>query len=129
MIKKEIINGKVFLAQTTYYVYRNEEDYKKDKRFVITSDEKEFERRKEEERTEPHVAEVVKCGQVNKPKPEVTQRASMEFIDLLISHGKISMDKEKIESSKTCEHTNGPEVFSSGYVCTKCGQWINTQND
>jgi len=43
MIKKEIINGEVFIEQTTYYIYKNEKDMKKDKPLVVTGDKKIFE--------------------------------------------------------------------------------------
>lgn len=44
MIKEKIINGKVFLEQTTYYVYNNEEDRKKIKHMIMTSDKSQFKR-------------------------------------------------------------------------------------
>ena len=41
MVIREIINGKIFLAQTTFYVYRNESDLINDKiPCLITSDKK-----------------------------------------------------------------------------------------
>jgi hypothetical protein len=44
MIVKETVDGKVFIAQTTYYIYRSEEDLQTDKQpMLITSDTVEFE--------------------------------------------------------------------------------------
>jgi len=41
MVVREIINGKIFLAQTTFYVYRSESDLANDKiPCLITSDKK-----------------------------------------------------------------------------------------
>lgn len=37
MIKDEKINDMVFLEQTTYYIYRTEEDWKNDIPFLTTS--------------------------------------------------------------------------------------------
>ena len=42
MIQDEQINGMVFLQQTTYYIYRNEEDRKNDRAFLCTSSKKTF---------------------------------------------------------------------------------------
>ena len=46
MIKKETINGTVYLEQTTYYIYGSEEDWKKDLPAITMSSRKEFNRRK-----------------------------------------------------------------------------------
>ena len=46
MIKKQIINGKVFLEQRTYYVYHDEVAQRASQPSVITSDEKDFKRLK-----------------------------------------------------------------------------------
>ncbi len=42
MIKEEKIKELIFLAQTTYYIYNNEEDRKNDIPYIITSDKKTF---------------------------------------------------------------------------------------
>jgi len=40
------INGKIYVEQTTYYVYRSEEDLQDDKPCLITSSKKVFDRHK-----------------------------------------------------------------------------------
>jgi len=48
MIKKEIIKGNVFLEQTTFYIYRNEQDQiEGNVPFLTTSSKEDFERNKE----------------------------------------------------------------------------------
>jgi hypothetical protein len=47
MIVEERINSIVFLEQTTYRIYRCEEDRLKDRPFLITSDKNKFELYKE----------------------------------------------------------------------------------
>ena len=42
MIKDKIIKGMVFLEQTTYYIYRSEEDRKNGIPFLTTSDKKTY---------------------------------------------------------------------------------------
>jgi len=43
MIKKEIINGKLFLTQTTFYIYNSEDGNVKDEiPTLVTSDKKVF---------------------------------------------------------------------------------------
>jgi len=42
MIKDEKINDMVFLEQTTYYIYRTEEDRKNDLPFLTTSNKETF---------------------------------------------------------------------------------------
>jgi len=42
MIKREEINGKIFIAQTTYYIYDSEEHLQNDHAFLRTSDRKLF---------------------------------------------------------------------------------------
>jgi len=47
MVKREYINGKVLVSQTTFYIYKSEEDLQNDKiPFLITSDKKLFNRYK-----------------------------------------------------------------------------------
>lgn len=48
MIKKEIINGRVFLEQRTYFIYANEKDWKNGKHILVTSDESIFKLNKKE---------------------------------------------------------------------------------
>ena len=38
MIGREVINGKIIIYQTTYYLYNNEEDIENDKPMLICSD-------------------------------------------------------------------------------------------
>ena len=47
MIKKEIINGVVFIEQTSFHIYRSDEANKKNDAFLITSNRDEFEHTKE----------------------------------------------------------------------------------
>ena len=48
MIDKEIIDGRVFIAQTTYRIYHSEEDLQDNKQpFCTTSDEETFNFHKE----------------------------------------------------------------------------------
>lgn len=47
MIKQEYVNGLLFLEQTTYYIYRNEEDLVSGTPLLITSSKELFERNKE----------------------------------------------------------------------------------
>lgn len=54
-----------------------------------------------------HVAEVVKCGQVNQEEHSTTTG----FV--------------QISSQKTCEHLNVDLPANAGYMCPKCGKWIN----
>jgi len=57
MIKTEIINGKVFLEQRTYYIYRNKEDQLQDNSpLLITSNEELFDKHKHKhmEKTNKH---------------------------------------------------------------------------
>ena len=49
-IKDTVIGEKVFVTQTTYYIYRNEEDRKKDIIWCVTSDKRVFNRHKNRER-------------------------------------------------------------------------------
>ena len=49
MIRKEIINGKVFLIQTTFFVYDNESKHKNGVPRLITSNKKEFNYHKKNE--------------------------------------------------------------------------------
>lgn len=50
MIKEEKINGKTFVAQTTYYVYETVGDRVAGKAVVTTSDENYFEQLKQRQR-------------------------------------------------------------------------------
>ena len=54
MITDETINSNVFVEQTTYYIYRCEEDRQNDKAFLTTSDKKTFELYKEKIRNGEH---------------------------------------------------------------------------
>jgi hypothetical protein len=54
MIVDETINSNVFVEQTTYYIYRCEEDRLNDKPFLTTSDKKTFELYKEKIRNGEH---------------------------------------------------------------------------
>ena len=54
MIVDEIINSNVFVEQTTYYIYRCEEDRLNDKPFLVTSDKNKFELYKEKIRNGEH---------------------------------------------------------------------------
>jgi hypothetical protein len=48
MVKHEYIDGNVFITQTTYYIYRSEEDLQNHKSpFLITSNKKAFNKCKE----------------------------------------------------------------------------------
>jgi hypothetical protein len=47
MIKDKKIKNMVFLEQTTYYIYRSEEDRKNGIAFLTTSDKKKYEQYKE----------------------------------------------------------------------------------
>ncbi len=40
MIKQETIKGNVFVTQTKFIIYRNEEDLKNEKYFLTTNDKK-----------------------------------------------------------------------------------------
>ena len=42
MIEREDINGMIFIAQTTFFVYKNDEDLKADKPALLTSSQTEF---------------------------------------------------------------------------------------
>ena len=46
MTTKEIINGKIFIAQTTFYCYNSEDDYSNNKWSLSTSSEMAFEEMK-----------------------------------------------------------------------------------
>jgi len=46
MVEREEINGKIFIEQTSYYIYNSEEDRKKDEWEFTTSNKKEFEKEK-----------------------------------------------------------------------------------
>jgi hypothetical protein len=46
MITREEINGLIFIAQTTYYIYKSEEDLQKGKATVVCSEEQIFEQNK-----------------------------------------------------------------------------------
>ena len=46
MLKEKKINSMVFVEQTTFYVYHNEEDRKEDKPCMVTSDKWTFNRLK-----------------------------------------------------------------------------------
>jgi len=61
MVKRETINGRVFIAQTTYYVYRSEAELQDDKPpFLETSNGETFEQYKEQERAiNPRYCECV----------------------------------------------------------------------
>ncbi len=50
MIKKEIINKKIFVEQTTFYVYKDENAHKSDTASLVTSNQDDFETYKEIER-------------------------------------------------------------------------------
>lgn len=50
MITEEKINGMVFVAQTTYYVYKSDEDRREDKYTFVTSNPVAFEVNREEAR-------------------------------------------------------------------------------
>jgi len=53
MIKRKEIKGNIFIAQTTYYIYRSEDDLQNDKLpFLITSNKKVFESYKKSIKTE-----------------------------------------------------------------------------
>jgi hypothetical protein len=56
MIAREEINGLIFIAQTTYYIYKSEEDLQNSKPTVVCSQEKIFNQKqrtcKKERRTE-----------------------------------------------------------------------------
>ena len=56
MQKTETINGKVFIAQTTYYIYRSEESLQNDEApFCTTSDVETFNRYKEQIKNEKEI--------------------------------------------------------------------------
>ena len=55
MIKKEIVNGKIFVEQTTFYMYEDEDAHKSDTASLITSDQDDFEMYKEVERERERV--------------------------------------------------------------------------
>ena len=62
----------------------------------------------------PHVPEIVKCGDVNKSKPEeMIGYPKMFYPECL---------------PKECNHMGDTsKVYSLiGFTCIKCGQWINT---
>ena len=46
MIREEVIDGVVFVAQTTFYVYGDKEAREKDEHMLVTSDRKLFNRQK-----------------------------------------------------------------------------------
>jgi hypothetical protein len=50
MLKTEKINGKIFLVQKTFYIYKTEEDQKKDQPSLITSDKRVFDYHKKMEK-------------------------------------------------------------------------------
>jgi len=50
MVKQEIINGKIFITQTTYYIYSSEPDLQNDHAYLITSDKAFFLRHKKREK-------------------------------------------------------------------------------
>lgn len=49
MIKSKIINGKVFVEQTTYYVYKDADDHVLNRHIICTSDIGQFKRLKNDE--------------------------------------------------------------------------------
>jgi hypothetical protein len=49
MIKRKVINGKVFIEQTTFYIYPNEEALQADRPFLITSNKTVYNKYKTEE--------------------------------------------------------------------------------
>jgi len=50
MIHEEEINGKIFIAQTTYYIYESEQHLQDDHAFLRTSDKKLFNNHKKIQR-------------------------------------------------------------------------------
>jgi hypothetical protein len=42
MVKHEVINGSIFVTQMKYFIYKNEEDQKRDRPFLTTSEKKMF---------------------------------------------------------------------------------------
>ncbi len=42
MVKHEVINGSIFVTQTKYFIYKNEDDLKRDRPFLTTSERKMF---------------------------------------------------------------------------------------
>lgn len=89
----------------------------------------------------PHVAKVMKCGDVNKPKsndhPQSWFDAENKKLQLeqnqIFVEGMNAGSRKDIEDMFTkCDHQC--ENFTTlsdgtGYVCAKCGKWINYQND
>jgi len=47
MIKTEIIKGKIFVEQTTYYIYNNEKDYNDLRHSMCTSSKETFNKQKQ----------------------------------------------------------------------------------
>lgn len=71
-------------------------------------------------REKPHVAEVVKCGQVNKPEDMISY-PKMLYPEYLPK--KYPWDNPLLPDPN-CKHENGPLIFSQGYTCVKCNAWI-----
>lgn len=91
---------------------------------------------KKEEKFKPHVAEVVKCGDVNKPKsndyPQEwldTQRKELQrHYKEDFAEGMLSGSRKDIEDIVAlCDHVSDARtVDKTGLVkCLKCGEWVN----
>ena len=66
MTVDETINLNVFVAQTTYYIYRCEEDRQNDRPFLVTSDKSVFELYKEQSKQSSKITDntCMICGDI-----------------------------------------------------------------
>lgn len=110
----------------------------------------------EQNKPEPHIAEVVKCGDVNKPKTQIERRNNLiqqlsrrnptRNLDYILKKvDSIMSDKANIHTygffdevvdfdhainQHPCSHFPAFQELndSTGYTCVHCGEWINANS-
>ena len=74
----------------------------------------------------PHVAEVVKCGWYNANKQSLIDNFNQECVEA----GMASSPQIILDMVTKCDHNHGQnEPSKNGYVCPRCGEWVNYSKD